>query len=312
MQALTLGFYDDGKAKDTLSEDGMDYGWVACTTDDILSTKEHLFNVLVTLPARHANRAKEKVWPRMEKRRGVEIRATQRDLRRYHTLRRELRRYAGHYGAGSPRSGGGDDSEQGLLLPIENLQETFDEASSTIDEKLIEPQSWSALAYSSFMWWASAGEQRTDLDEEAEHDSALLRESGYYPDGSPRRPRSSRVTSNTAGTEAAPAGLEVAVIAYFHRLTSLILRTLADVVEASEGDGDGDGGGDRDEDEHQVNDDQRHQEAVFVTSEDMARMGLDLWSDGDRKFVEEMVGLYWGRKAEVQRARVECCGIRIC
>ena len=306
MQALTLGFHDDGKDKEPVSEDGMDYGWVACTTDDILSTKEHLFNVLVTLPARHAHQAKEKVWPRMEKRRGVEIRATQRDLRRYHTLRRELRRYADHNRAGSPRSGRGDDSEQGLLLPIENLQETFDEASSTIDEKLIEPQSWSALAYSSFMWWASAGEQRTDLDEEVEHDSALLRDSGYYPDGSPRRPRSARVASDTTGTEEAPAGLEVAIIAYFHRLTSLIFQTLADVIEASEEDGD------RDEDEQPINDDQRHEEAVFVTSEDMARMGLDLWSNGDRKFVEEIVGLYWGRKAEVQRARVECCGVRIC
>lgn len=305
MQALTLGFHDDGKDKEPLSEDGTDYGWVACTTDDILSTKEHLFNVLVTLPARHANQAKEKVWPRMERRRGVEIRATQRDLRRYHTLRRELRRYADHNRAGSPRSGRGEDSEQGLLLPIENLQETFDEASSTIDEKLIEPQSWSALAYSSFMWWASAGEQRTDLDEEVEHDSALLRDSGYYPDVSPRRPRSARVTSDTMGTEEVAAGLEVAIIAFFHRLTSLIFRTLADVVEASEEDGD------RDEDEQPINDDQRHEEAVFVTSEDMARMGLDLWSNGDRKFVEELVGLYWGRKAEVQRARVECCGVRI-
>lgn len=304
MQALTLGSQDDGKAKETLSEDGMDYGWVACTTDDILSTKEHLFNVLVTLPARYANQAKEKVWPRIEKRRGVEIKATQRDLRRYHTLRRELRRYAGHNRARSPRSSGGYDGEQGLILPIENLQETFDEASSTIDEKLIEPQSWSALAYSSFMWWASAGEQRADLDEEAEHDSALLRESSYHPDASPRRPRSSRVTPGMEGTEDSPAGLEMAVIAYFHRLTALIFRTLADIVEASEGD--------RDEDEQQASDDRGHEEAVFVTSEDMARMGLDLWSDGDRKFVEELVGLYWGRKAEVQGARVECCGVRIC
>ena len=311
-QALSLGFHDDGKAKENLSEDGIDYGWVACTTDDILSTKEHLFNVLVTLPARYANPAKEKIWPRMKKRGGVEVRATQRDLRRYHTLRRELRRYTGHNRAGSPRSGGGDDYEQGLLLPIENLQETFDEASSTIDEKLIEPQSWSALAYSSFMWWASAGEQRADLDEEAEHDSALLHEPSYYSDDSPRRPRSSRITPDMAGTEEAPAGLEVAVIAYFHRLTALIFRTLADVVDASEGDGDGDGDGNRDEDEQPISDDRRHEEAVFVTSEDMARMGLDLWSDGDRKFVEQLVGLYWGRKAEVQRARVECCGIRIC
>lgn len=310
MQALALGSRVDGKAKETSTEDGMDYGWVACTTDDILSTKEHLFDVLVTMPARCANQAQEKVWPRIEKRRGVEIKATQRDLRRYHILRRDLRRYAGHHRARSPGSSGGDDDEQGLILSIENRQETFDEASSTIDEKLIEPQSWSALAYSSFMWWASAGEQRADLDEEAEHDAALLRDSSYRSDTSPNRPRSSRSTPGMAGAEDAPAGLEMAVITYFHRLTALVFRTLADIIEASDADGHGDG--DEDEDEQHVSDDQAHEEAVFVASEDMARMGLDLWSDGDRGFVEELVGLYWGRKAEVQGARVECCGVRIC
>jgi hypothetical protein len=238
----------------------------------------------------------------MEKRGGMEIRATQRDLRRYHTLRRELRRYAGHR-LRSPHSGGGYQDEERPVLPIENRQETFDEASSTIDEKLIEPQSWSALAYSSFMWWASAGEQRADLDEETEHDSALLHGPGYHGDASPTRRQSSWVSPGMPSTEDTPAaGLEMAVIAYFHRLTALILRTLADIVEAAEDI----------EDEEQVGADPGHAEAVFVTSEDMARMGLDLWSEEDRQFVKELVGLYWGRKAEVQGARVECCGVRIC
>ena len=40
-------------------------------------------------------------------------------------------------------------------------------------------------------------------------------------------------------------------------------------------------------------------------------MGLDVWSQADREFVEELVALYWGRRAEVQVARVECCGVRI-
>ncbi len=280
----------------------MDFGWVACTTDDILSTKEHLFHVLVTMPAHYTHQAQEKAWPRMEKRGGTEVRATQRDLRRYHTLRRELGRYAGHR-LRSPHSGGGYQDDERPVLPIENRQETFDEASSTIDEKMIEPQSWSALAYSSFMWWASAGEQRADLDQETEHDSALLHGAGYHGDGSPPRRQSPWVSPGMPSTEDTPAaGLEMAVIAYFHRLTALILRTLADIVEAAEGD----------EDEEHVGADPGHAEAVFVTSEDMARMGLDLWSEEDRQFVTELVGLYWGRKAEVQGARVECCGVRIC
>ena len=315
-QVLVLEPRDDEIPKDGLIDDGMDYGWVACTTDDILSTKEHLFDVLITMPGRCANHAKEKLWPRLQKRRGVEIKATQRDLRRYHTLRRELRRYTSHHRAPSPHSSGGFNDEPSLILPIENRQETFDEASSTIDEKLIEPQSWSALAYSSFMWWASAGEQRADLDEEAEHDAALLDGSKYYRDPSPQRPRSSGTTPNRASMEDTPAGLEMAVIAYFHRLTALIFQTLADIVEASDGDADGDTDADADAgadtDERPINNSGEHEEAIFVTSEDMTRMGLDLWSEGDREFVEELLGLYWGRKAEVQGARVECCGVRIC
>lgn len=51
---------------------------------------------------------------------------------------------------------------------------------------------------------------------------------------------------------------------------------------------------------------------IFVSSEDMARMGLDIWSEADRHFVQELVEFYWGRKAEVQGAVVECCGVRIC
>lgn len=299
-------------------EDDMGYGWVAFTTDDILATKESLYDTLVTIPPSYTKNAKNKVWPRVESKRGTEVKATQRDLRRYRTLRRELRRHQiRSRGQKSPYSpfGANSNSEDdpNSIFPIENTQETFDDASSTSDEKLIEPQSWSALAYSSFMWWASAGEKRADLEEEADYDSALLRDFEHYGDGSPNRPRSSRSRGPESGTTAA---LEMAVIAYFHRLTALILGTLAEIIDASNDDDDG-RDGEREEQEEQrlngvVDECRRDKEAVFITSEDMARMGLDIWSEGDRRLVKELVDLYWGRQAEVQGAMVECCGIRIC
>lgn len=151
------------------------------------------------------------------------------------------------------------------------------------------------------MWWASAGERRTDLEEEAEHDLALLRDPSQDYDISSNRPRSSGFSPGGFGNGDLPAGLEMTLIAYFHRLTTLILRTLAEVVEAAEAD------------ENQQPSKAREQDdMIFVTTDDMARMGLDIWSEGDRKFVRELVELYWGKRAVVQGARIECCGLRIC
>ena len=101
--------------------------------------------------------------------------------------------------------------------------------------------------------------------------------------------------------------LEMAIIAYFHRLTALMLGTLSRVVDEA----DDDTGSDDDARQNSTAND-KVPGIVFVASEDMARMGLDIWSEADRRFVKELVDFYWGRKAEVQGARVECCGVRIC
>lgn len=312
------------------ADQGMGYGWVACTTDDILSLKDNLFDTLVTIPPSYSKQAREKIWPRVEVKKGTEIKATQRDLRRYRTLRRELRGFPRSLSANAIRY---SSAEQTSDLPFENSQETFDDASSTLDAQLAEPQSWSALAYSSFMWWASAGEKRTDLDEEADHDAALLRHFDNYSSDSPERPRSTRKSPGRSpgmeGMDTAPAALEMTIIGYFHRLTSLIFKTLADVIDASdysdEDEEDDDDDGDRADGENADVDDNGGQKsrkpsgrnpedatAVHVSSEDMSRMGLDIWSENDRNFVRELVALYFGRSADVRGGRVECCGITIC
>ncbi|KAM0799679.1 hypothetical protein BDR22DRAFT_310702 [Usnea florida] len=325
MATLAQGSRDINPSSE-VAGDGMGYGWVACTTDDILSLKDRLFDTLVTIPPSYSKQAKEKIWPRIEVKKGLDVKATQRDLRRYRTLRQELLRFpSGH----SLHASKYPSSEQTSDLPFENTQETYDDASSTLEAQLAEPQSWSALAYSSFMWWASAGEKRTDLDEEADHDVALLRNFDNYHSDSADRPRSVRKSPGRSpgmeGLDAAPAELEMTIIGYFHRLTALILKTLSDIIDTSDysdidpdiagnaagmnGHGDGNGGWKR---QKRSGNDVEDADAVSVSSEDMSRMGLDIWSESDREFVRELVAFYWGRKADVRGGRVECCGMRIC
>ena len=306
----------DTKPSPEFTDEGMGYGWVACTTDDILSYKDHLFDTLITIPPSYSEQAKEKIWPRVGVTKGTEIKATQRDLRRYSTLRRELRRFPSSHSSDASKN---SITEQTSDLPFENTQETYDDASSTLDAQLAEPQSWSALAYTSFMWWASAGEKRTDLDEEADHDAALLRHFDVHCGDSPHRPRSGRKSPGMEGMDTAPAGLEMTIIGYFHRLTTLILKTLSDIIDASEysdmddgenGIGENEDGGHNRQGRSGGNPEEA--DAVYVSSEDMSRMGLDIWSESDRDFVRELVAFYWGRKAEVRGGRVECCGVKIC
>lgn len=195
-------------------------------------------------------------------------------------------------------AGNASSTDHISLLP-DNAQECFDDASSTSDEKLVEQSSWPALAYSSFMWWASAGEKRADLQEEDERDASLLADLADGNHTTPLRPRSRSGTSMNPYLSqiAAP---EMALIAYFHRLTSLILSTLADLVDFD------------DESSEDNCAEGQEEAAIFVSSEDMDRMGLDVWSEADKTFVKEVMELYFGRSAEVQAGRVECCGIRIC
>lgn len=150
------------------------------------------------------------------------------------------------------------------------LDET-DETGNLADaaENIIEPATWAALAYSGFMWWASAGEQRrSDETEETAHDNGLLADLiPAYPsptNNPPQQRRSSgsfnvtgmmsgngptdSVTSLTARRattgdghvanggegEEEEARRELGIITYFHRLTAGVLGTLAEVVASQE------------------------------------------------------------------------------
>lgn len=262
-------------------------GWIACTTDSILATKDDLWDMLITMPSSHTVNAKDKVWPTVESPKGVPVRATQRDLRRFRTLKAGLRRLSA-----VPSSAVADDDEQQhqqdtthgsssrppvpthrmsmsslkthFLAEDEDTQHLADAA-----ETIIEPMTWAALAYSGFMWWASAGEQRrSDEAEETAHDNGLLADliPANPTPAAPlqRRPSGSfnvtgvtsangmgdSVTSLTARraptADGAVSGAdqeeeddgearrELGIITYFHRLTAGVLGTLAEVIASQE------------------------------------------------------------------------------
>lgn len=275
-----------GSNSDGVAEAGHK-GWIACSTDDVLAMKTKLYDVLVTLPPAYSEQAKGKVWPKIESPRSKTMKATQRDMRRYRAFRRTILRCQAK--TLYPFSDAETDSDTSPLLQ-QTCDEAFDDAGSANEESLVEPMSWPALAYSSFMWWASAGEKRTDLDEEMERDALLFENLSAF-DSSPSTTTDSSAKSKLPRTQNTRSIMpEMVVIAYFHRLTASIFSTLADIVDCS-------------------NDDE---ETLVVTTEELTAMGLDIWSDGDRQFVEDILHMYFGRKADVQGAKVECCGVRIC
>ena len=320
---FSVGLHDidtlsQGARSSTVSND-QGYGWVACTTDDIIQQKTDLYDYIIKLPPAYAENAERKVWPEIFDSKGTEIKATQRDLRRYRVLRRETRRFQS---LPSPKFTVSDPTRVLTSLNQDSLET---DTSSTHDANLAEKKSVMAVVYEGFMWWAAAGEKRTDLDEEEQQDAALMR--SVEDDGTPGRPRSSgRSPGGMQLTgEHGPASLEVAVVAFFHHLTTQIFRTLALVIqdaddasadsanEGGESDGDSTAAISTDSAPLIPAGDAEKKEAVVIEADDMARMGLDLWSESDRGFVEELVSLYWGRRAEVARGPgIECCGVRIC
>lgn len=310
--------------------------WIACTTDSVLSMKSELYDVLVTLPPPYSKHAAEKQYPKItvsvpttskhKQPQTTELKATQRDARRYSILRKALHQI-------SPNR-----------APDET-EEDSDAASTYSSSTVVEPLSWTRLAYTSFIWWASAGEKRDGLSEEEEEqqieqDTRLLASveslSAHFSGSLSRR------SAQPEDPQKQPP--EIALVAYFRRLTSQIFITISDVIARHDND-DLDSAPDDDltdphyqdspDDEHessaviarqsiQADDDDNapllpsgarngaaNDGPVTITSADMAEMGLDVWSAVDRIFVVELAALWWKREVKVDTARVRCCGVTI-
>ena len=134
-------------------------------------------------------------------------------------MRRSLARQRDDHHARAPSHADTEDTDddQALLLPKHTKEQEYgDESSSSYDDQLVEPMSWPAMAYTSYLWWASAGERRSDLQEEIEGDEALL--SGIEGSDATSTPRRRSASEGLERTMMAP---EMVLIAYFHRLTTL-------------------------------------------------------------------------------------------
>lgn len=247
-------------------------GWVACTTDEIIETKPQLYDIIVELPPTYDAPPAERRWPVLRTSDGAQIKASQRDVRRYKLLHSELWKFRkGPSGANGDAAMDDDDETQPLTRS--ESAEADDEFNEAYDDKVVEPMTWSRLAYLGFMWWASAGEQDAYTTEEREMDRELLGDLSDYQDG-----------------------IHTAVIAAFHRWTSALFINLAGMIEAADDDDD-----DEREDSH----------TLSVDRDDISRIGLDTWSEADKAFIQELLLMYFGRRADINGASLDCCGVRI-
>lgn len=296
----------------------LESNWIACTTDDVLCSKPHLFDLLIILPPASPSDssgmqkyAGSKRYPKLiistpelakaYPKRG--LKATQRDAKRYQALKHGLHSLPtssivsipAHDGLDGPR---GEDAKSTQSI-VSNLTNVFE---------AVEPLGWPLAAYHSMVWWLSSGDSKSGLsaaDElEDEQDRSLLQESL----------QDKNMTK------------EIATVAYFHRLSNLMFAALSQAVKRSTPghpdqaryrdeptDGDGDGAN---ESETQAlldrdGDDDDDDNTIDVSEDDIRAMGLDVWSNWDRQFIAEMVRLWWDREATVRGGHIECCGWRI-
>jgi hypothetical protein len=102
-------------------------------------------------------------------------------------------------------------------------------------------------------------------------------------------------------------GLQTAVVKYFHRQSSMLVQTLAEMMDGDDDSAhspkdNGDGDDEDDDDEGSP---------LYLDRDDLSRMGLDTWSEADRAFAHEFGMLYFGRGVEVRGNEAHCCGLRV-
>jgi hypothetical protein len=204
------------------------------------------------------------------------IKASQRDVARYKLLHKELFKQRNKSETWPEPYNDEENDDTAPLLSRDEVdtKRADDDFNEAYDDTVVEPTTWSRLAYMGYMWWASAGERDAYTTAERETDRELIGDLSAYSQS-----------------------LETAIIAYFHRQSSLLIRSLSQIIEA-------DTHGEREEDDNDS-------DAVIVDRDDLSRMGLDTWSEADRAFVQEFGSLYFGHTVGVKGSEVECCGLRV-
>lgn len=343
---FSIGVHDLALLEEYSHQQGQAYNnitsaspWVACTTDEVLRLKSSLYDVVVTLPPRA--RYRKKCWPKIESPVGVLVKATQRDLRRYRKLRKGLGQYTMSM---SPPGDVLESSEVGV--------DGF-KATSNDEESACEKASWKELAYSGFLWWASAGEKRQDNNAEEDVDRVAptlgrVNDQGErvplldgFPDeredcnGNFRQMRASAMDSSSILSPQTPglpgpqqynssAGVEMDIVAYFHRLTARIFEGMAEVIQSNGSECIDCGVNEEEEGEvYNATTDERRvlldtngfrsqsltpqPVDIWLSKDEMVSLGLDRWSMSDEKFVKEMGQRWWQKNVAVEKGGVCWC-----
>ena len=270
-------------------------GWMACTTDDILGEKKKLYDLLVELPSPSTGSG-QKHWPKLRTSGGEIIKSTQRDLRRYNSLCKELKRIersAGrqYHDTGPEDADENNDESAPLVQPMPGSW-AESKPLQIAEAEIVQPEPWGTAAYKSFMWWASAGEMDALEAEEALIDHELLED---LPDVDNIGDSETDVDDAAYPTRGAQQ-VAITLVAYFHRVTEAILQTLANNIEHADDD----------------TEEGYQEEAIEVSTEDMRRMGLDPWNTGDRQFVQDVMKVYFRREAAIEDEGVQMCGMKLC
>ncbi|KAF1353722.1 DUF2347 superfamily protein [Delphinella strobiligena] len=307
---FNVGVHDIPHLSDISKSEGGQASYLACSTDEILATKHSIYDILVELPQGGSDTAGVNQWPKLRTAEGDQIKATQRDLRRYRALKKELQRIE-RSGQGQHREWQDvheseeqrDSEEDNETRPLVHAtrsvwEDEDDELFLDGEGNLVEPMTWAAMAYTGFLWWASAGEKDTWLEDEAAQDSTLLADLPLPEDAGCDSPGSGGINGDNAGDEPEKEAQTIAMllIAFSHRLTAMTLESMSELVQAAD----------------EEAEDAAEQRAVTIGSEDLRRMGLDVWSEVDREFARELLQLYFHRDGEVKGQGVECCGMKIC
>ncbi|KAF2769140.1 hypothetical protein EJ03DRAFT_107697 [Teratosphaeria nubilosa] len=271
-------------------------GWIATTTDDILGEKSKLWDIIVDVGPGEPG-AKRR-WPKMRTSDGKPVKATQRDLRRYRLLRGELRRMRlarkRYRDSLDNHSENLEDDREPLVRSATVLKEPAGpEEMHSGETEVVEPVSWTAIAYDSLMWWASAGDEEAWAKEEIAADQKLLDDLPDIHQALPQ-PTSREDTEQEELYEAQETA--TVMTAYFHRLNSVFVHGLASIVEEAD-----------DETEEGIEED-----AITITAEDVRSMGLDTWSENDKEFIKGMMKLYFDREAAVADGGIRLCGVKVC
>ena len=275
------------------------FGWIACSTDGILEVKKELYDILVHLPSAQHSSMEKRQWPVMKTSRGKVIKATQRDLKRYRILEMEMRglqsalrtsNLVNEDEVDDPNSSllrqSGADNNKIIHSPLRRVNE------------IVEPLTWSALAYNSFLWWASAGERDVNFAEEDDEDIEMIKD--LFSTSTTVQDSTLTVGDRIASSEDSQPCL--AVIEYFNRLGTAMVTVMADMLELATEEGGYDGR------EEEFDDGS----IIRLERLDLEELGLDIWSEDDREFVSELARLYFGMRVTVRGLSVECCGVRLC